>query len=42
MSDRRINKPQEVVKIGETIKVKIIKIEMESKRISLSIKDVEK
>lgn len=41
MADRRINKPQEVVKIGETIKVKIIKIEIESKRISLSIKDVE-
>lgn len=41
IADRRINKPQEVLKIGQVINAKIIKIDLETKRISLSLKDVE-
>ncbi|MCX7885357.1 MAG: bifunctional 4-hydroxy-3-methylbut-2-enyl diphosphate reductase/30S ribosomal protein S1 [Caloramator sp.] len=41
LSDRRINKPQDAVKIGQIVKAKIIGIDLESKRVSLSLKDVE-
>ncbi|WP_051004391.1 bifunctional 4-hydroxy-3-methylbut-2-enyl diphosphate reductase/30S ribosomal protein S1 [Caloramator australicus] len=39
MSHIRINKPQDIAKIGQKVKVKIIDIDYENKRISLSIKD---
>ena len=42
LSETRINKPQDVVKQGETIKIKIIKIDNDSRKISLSLKDVDK
>lgn len=41
LSEKRINKPQEVVKIGQIVKAKIINIDTASKRVSLSLKDVE-
>lgn len=41
LSDRRINKPQDAVKIGQIVKAKITGIDLESKRVSLSLKDVE-
>lgn len=42
ITDKRIGKPQEVLKIGEKINVKITKIDMENKKVNLSLKDVEK
>lgn len=42
ISDKRIGKPQEALKIGEKINVKITKIDMEKKKVNLSLKDVEK
>ena len=39
ISDKRISRPQEVLSIGEIVKVKIIEINEEKRRISLSIKD---
>jgi len=36
----RINKPAELLSIGQTIKVKIIKIELESKKISVGVKQL--
>ncbi|SKA83198.1 4-hydroxy-3-methylbut-2-enyl diphosphate reductase [Caloramator quimbayensis] len=41
LSDRRINKPQDAVKIGQIVKAKVTGIDLESKRVSLSLKDVE-
>jgi 4-hydroxy-3-methylbut-2-enyl diphosphate reductase len=41
MSEKRINKPQEVLKIGQIVRVKITKIDMENKKVNLSLKDVE-
>ena len=38
---RRIHHPSEVVRKGETVKVEILNIDSENKRISLSIKDLE-
>ena len=38
IADRRIEKPQDVLKIGETVKVKITDIDFEKKRVSLSIR----
>ena len=38
ISDRRIAKPQDELKIGEDVKVKIIEIDQEKKRVSLSIR----
>lgn len=40
ISYTRINKPQDVLKIGEMVKAKIINVNKEQKRISLSIKEV--
>ena len=42
ISDKRINKPQDVLAVGEQVKAKIIDIDIENKRISLSIKEVPK
>ena len=41
ISEKHVNKPQDELKIGETVKAKIIKIENETKRVSLSLKDLE-
>ncbi len=38
IADKRIEKPQDVLKIGETVKVKITEIDFEKKRVSLSIR----
>lgn len=40
IADRRIEKPQDELKIGQEVKVKIIDIDREKKRISLSIRDL--
>ena len=42
ISEKHINKPQDEIKLGQILKLKVIKIDKESKRISLSLKDVEK
>ncbi|MDF2890814.1 MAG: 4-hydroxy-3-methylbut-2-enyl diphosphate reductase [Clostridia bacterium] len=39
ISDKRIAKPADVLKIGETVKAKIVDIKLEEKKISLSIKE---
>lgn len=39
ISDKRIAKPADVLKVGETVKAKIIDIKPEEKKISLSIKE---
>ena len=39
ISDKRIVKPSDVLKIGETVKAKIVDIKFEEKKISLSIKE---
>jgi len=41
MSRRRVTDPKEVVQIGQEVRVKVIKIENDGKRISLSMKDQE-
>jgi (E)-4-hydroxy-3-methyl-but-2-enyl pyrophosphate reductase len=41
ISYKRINKPQDVLKIGEQVKAKIINVNKEEKKISLSIKEAE-
>ena len=41
LSQRRIEKAEEVVQIGQTVKVKILKLSNDGKRISLSIKALE-
>jgi small subunit ribosomal protein S1 len=41
MSRRRVTDPKEVVTVGQEVRVKVIKIENEGKRISLSMKDQE-
>jgi small subunit ribosomal protein S1 len=41
MSRRRVTKPEEVVQIGQDVQVKVIKVENDGKRISLSMKDQE-
>ena len=38
IADRRIEKPQDVLKVGETVKVKITDIDFDKKRVSLSIR----
>jgi 4-hydroxy-3-methylbut-2-enyl diphosphate reductase len=42
ISEKRIGRPQEVLKIGQKINVKVIKIDLENKKVNLSLKDVEK
>src|SRR5881227_3373626 len=41
MSRRRVNNPNEVVAVGQQVNVKVIKVENNGKRISLSMKDQE-
>jgi len=41
MSRRRVTDPKEVVQIGQEVHVKVIKVENDGKRISLSMKDQE-
>lgn len=41
MSRRRVTDPKEVVSIGQEVRVKVIKVENDGKRISLSMKDYE-
>jgi small subunit ribosomal protein S1 len=41
MAWRRVNHPSEVLKIGETVKVQIIKVNQETQRISLGMKQLE-
>jgi len=41
MSYKRINKPSEVVKVGDTVKVKVLKIDKDKERLSLGLKQVE-
>ena len=41
MSRRRVNNPNEVVQVGQEVRVKVIKVENNGKRISLSMKDQE-
>ncbi|MFQ5621849.1 MAG: 30S ribosomal protein S1 [Paracoccaceae bacterium] len=41
MAWRRVNHPSEIVNIGETIKVQVIKINKESQRISLGMKQLQ-
>ncbi|HVR39822.1 MAG TPA: S1 RNA-binding domain-containing protein [Thermoanaerobaculia bacterium] len=41
MSRRRVTDPKEVVEIGQEVHVKVIKVENDGKRISLSMKDQE-
>jgi 4-hydroxy-3-methylbut-2-enyl diphosphate reductase len=40
IADHRIDKPQDVLKIGQEVKVKITNIDYDKKRISLSIRDL--
>ena len=40
ISWKRINHPSEILKIGENVKVKVIKFNEETKRISLGIKQL--
>nr|WP_300004487.1 bifunctional 4-hydroxy-3-methylbut-2-enyl diphosphate reductase/30S ribosomal protein S1 [Tissierella sp.] len=42
ISKDHIDKPSEVLTIGDLVKVKVIDIDLEEKRISLSIKEIEK
>jgi small subunit ribosomal protein S1 len=41
MAWRRVNHPSEVLKIGETVKVQVIKINQDTQRISLGMKQLE-
>ena len=41
MSRRRVSNPNEVVQVGQQVRVKVIKVENNGKRISLSMKDQE-
>jgi small subunit ribosomal protein S1 len=41
MSRRRVTDPKEVVTVGQEVRIKVIKIENDGKRISLSMKDQE-
>ncbi|MEM7262379.1 MAG: 30S ribosomal protein S1 [Planctomycetota bacterium] len=40
LSDQKIESPEEVVKVGDTVDVKVIKIDGENRKIGLSLKDV--
>ncbi len=42
ISEERIGRPQEVLKVDQKINVKITKIDLENKKVNLSLKDVEK
>lgn len=42
ISNEHINKPSDVLKLGEIVKAKIMDIKEDERRISLSIKEIEK
>ena len=37
ISDQRVNKPEDVLKIGQKVRVKVIKVDKKHKKVSLSI-----
>jgi 4-hydroxy-3-methylbut-2-enyl diphosphate reductase len=39
LSDRRVEKPDEVVKIGETVRARVVKVDAEDRRIGLSLRE---
>ncbi|NLW56453.1 MAG: bifunctional 4-hydroxy-3-methylbut-2-enyl diphosphate reductase/30S ribosomal protein S1 [Firmicutes bacterium] len=41
LSDRRVEKPEEVVQVGQEVQVKVIKIEPEQRRIGLSLREAQ-
>lgn len=41
IADRRINKPDEVLNVGDQVQVKVLKLDTANRKISLSIKQVE-
>jgi len=41
LADRRVEKPEEVVSAGEEVKVKILRVRQQDRRISLSVKEAE-
>ncbi|MFM9044280.1 MAG: S1 RNA-binding domain-containing protein, partial [Solirubrobacterales bacterium] len=41
LADRHVENPREVVDVGETINVKILEIDEERRRVSLSIKRID-
>lgn len=41
LSRRRVERPDEVVKVGETVQVKVLKVEKKGDRVSLSMKELE-
>ena len=41
ISEKRINKPEDVLKIGQKVNAKIINIDLENKKVELSIKELE-
>ena len=41
LSDRRVEKPDEVVKIGETVRAKVVKVDAEDRRIGLSLREAQ-
>ena len=41
ISNKRVEKPSDVLKVGETVKVKVLSINPDEKRISLSIKQAQ-
>ena len=38
LADRRVNKPEDVVSVGQEVSVKIIKVDEENRRLSLSMR----
>jgi small subunit ribosomal protein S1 len=40
LSDGKVTSPEEVVKVGQRVDVKVIKIDLENRKIGLSLKDV--
>ena len=41
ISEKRITKPEEVLKIGQKVNAKIINIDLENKKVELSIRELE-
>lgn len=41
IANRHIGRPEEVLEVGQTVKVKVLNVDEENKRISLSIKELE-
>ncbi len=41
LSDKRVEKPEEVVKVGDLIRAKVVKVDPEQKRIGLSLREAQ-